>query len=104
MISPRITVSQRLTGQVLGFDIVTDEREEVVKMYINESMGLQINVVVSRNASQAAYSAEVPIPPSVTGTLRIAAGLLTSGIRASSCESKTLKPFSASSLAPLPSN
>lgn len=51
MISPRITVSQRLTGQVLGFDIVTDEREEVVKMYINESMGLQINVVVSRNAS-----------------------------------------------------
>ncbi len=104
MISPRITVSQRLTGQVLGFDIVTDEREEVVKMYINESMGLQINVVVSRNASQAAYSAEVPIPPSVTGTLRIAAGLLTSGIRASSCESKTLKPSSASSLAPLPSN
>lgn len=101
MISPRITVSQRNTGRVLGFDIVTDEREEVVKMYINESMGLQTNVVVSRNA---AYSAEVPIPPSVTGTLRIAAGLLTSGIRASSCESKTLKPFPASSLAPLPSN
>lgn len=81
MISPRIKVSQRNTGQVLGFDIVTDEREEIVKMYINESMGLQINVVVWRN---------VPIPPSVTGGLRIAAGLLTSGKRDESCESKTL--------------
>lgn len=67
-------------------------------------MELQINVVVSRNASQAASSAEVPIPPSVTGTLRIAAGLLTLGIRASFRKSKTLIPFSASSLAPPPVN
>lgn len=36
----------------------------------------------------------VPILRSVTGTLRIAAGLLTPGIRANSCESKTLTPFS----------
>lgn len=70
------------------------KRGEGLKFYINDSIGLQINVVVSRNASQSAYSAEVPIPPSVTGTLIIAAGLLTPGIRASCCESKTLTPFS----------
>lgn len=55
---------------------------------------LSVNVVVSRNASQSNEVPIVPILRSVTGTLRIAAGLLTPGIRASSCESKTLTPFS----------
>ena len=70
-------------------------------MYISERMGLQINVVVSRNASQ---SAEVPIPPSETGTLRIAAGLIDSGNTGEFLRVKNPNTLFASSLAPLPSN
>ena len=61
------------TGQVLGFWIGTEEKGGDCK--------LSVNVVVSRNASQSNEVPIVPILRSVTGTLRIAAGLLTPGIR-----------------------
>lgn len=65
---------------------------------------LSVNVVVSRNASQ---SNEVPIAPilrSVTGTLRIAAGLFDSGNTGEFLRVEGPNTVFASSLAPPASN